>query len=104
MSMTSMNISLPEELEEYVEERTHSGYSTPSEYVRELIREDQKRRAKERLEALLLEGLNSGDPIPADAKFWTELKREAVAKLNSPQEDAQMIHPVSRVLAPGSTC
>ncbi len=81
MSMTSMNISLPEELKEYVEERTHSGYSTPSEYVRELIREDQKRRSKERLEALLLEGLNSGDPIPADVKFWTELKREAVAKL-----------------------
>jgi antitoxin ParD1/3/4 len=81
MSMTSMNISLPEELKEYVEERIHSGYSTPSEYVRELIREDQKRRAKERLEALLLEGLNSGDPIPADAKFWAELKREAVARL-----------------------
>jgi Arc/MetJ-type ribon-helix-helix transcriptional regulator len=25
----------------YVEEQTQSGYSTPSEYVRELIREDQ---------------------------------------------------------------
>ncbi len=65
--MTSMNISLPEELKEYAEERTHSGYSTPSEYVRELTREDQKRRAKERLDALLLEGLTSGDPIPAKA-------------------------------------
>src|SRR5229473_618018 len=53
------------------------------EHLRELIREDQKRRSKERLEALLLEGLDSGDPIPADAKFWTELKREAVAKLAS---------------------
>jgi antitoxin ParD1/3/4 len=81
MSMTSMNISLPEELKEYVEEQTQSGYSTPSEYVRELIREDQKRRAKERLDSLLLEGLNSGDPIPANAKFWAELKREALAKL-----------------------
>jgi antitoxin ParD1/3/4 len=78
--MTSMNISLPEELKEYVEERTHSGYSTPSEYVRELIREDQKRRAKERLDALLFEGLNSG---PANAAFWTELKREAMAKLEA---------------------
>jgi antitoxin ParD1/3/4 len=76
-----MNISLPEELKEYVEEQTQSGYSTPSEYVRELIREDQKRRAKQRLHALLLEGLNSGDPIPANARFWTELKREALAKL-----------------------
>jgi antitoxin ParD1/3/4 len=81
MSMTSMNISLPESLKEYVEEQTQSGNSTPSEYVRELIREDQKRRAKQRLDALLLEGLNSGDPIPANARFWTELKREALAKL-----------------------
>jgi antitoxin ParD1/3/4 len=76
-----MNISLPDELKAYVEEQLQGGYSTPSEYVRELIREDQKRRAKERLETQLLEGLNSGEPIPADAAFWTELKREAVARL-----------------------
>jgi hypothetical protein len=25
---------------------------------------------------LLLEGLNSGDPIPANPEYWTELKRE----------------------------
>ena len=78
-----MNISLPEELKDYVEEQTRSGYSTPSEFVRELIREDQKRRAKERLDTLLLEGLDSGDPIPANAEFWTELKREAMAKLKA---------------------
>ena len=44
-------------------------------------RDAQKRRARERLDALLLEGLNSGDPIPANAKFWTDLNREALAKL-----------------------
>ena len=78
-----MNVSLPEELKEYVEAQTKSGYSTPSEYVRELIRQDQKRRAKDKLNALLLEGLDSGDPIPVNAKFWTELKREALAKLEA---------------------
>ena len=81
--MTSMNVSLPEELKEYVEAQTKSGYSTPSEYVRELIRGDQKRRAKEKLDTLLLEGLNSGDSIPVDATFWRELKQEALAKLES---------------------
>lgn len=81
MAMTSMNVSLPEELKEYVEAQTKSGYSTPSEYVRELIREDQKRRAKERLDTLLLEGLDSGDPLPATPAFWDELKQEALAKL-----------------------
>ncbi len=83
MSMTSMNVSLPEELKEYVEAQTKSGYSTPSEYVRELIREDQKRRAKAKLDALLLEGLHSGDSVPMDAKFWAELKQGALSKLAS---------------------
>ena len=79
--MTSMNVSLPEELKDYVEQQAKGGYSTPSEYIRELIRADQKCRAKERLDALLLEGLSSGDPVPVNAKFWAELKREAMARL-----------------------
>jgi len=78
-----MNISLPEELKEFAEAQIKRGYSTPSEYVRELIREDRKRKAKEELDALLLEGLNSGDPVPADARFWAALKQEALAKLES---------------------
>ena len=81
--MTSMNVSLPEDLKEYMEAQTKTGYSTPSEYVRELIRGDQKRRAKDKLDALLLEGLNSGEPIPVDARFWSDLKQEALAKLES---------------------
>jgi antitoxin ParD1/3/4 len=79
--MTSMNVSLPEELKAYIEQQTKSGYSTPSEYVRELIRGDQKRRAQERLDLLLLEGLDSGEPLPATPVFWADLKRDAMAKL-----------------------
>jgi antitoxin ParD1/3/4 len=81
MAMTSLNVSLPQQLKDYVEQQTRAGYSTPSEYVRELIREDQKRRAKERLDSLLLEGLDSGEPLPAGPAFWDELKRDALAKL-----------------------
>jgi antitoxin ParD1/3/4 len=45
MSMTSLNISLPEALKEYVEGQVASGdWGTPSEYVRELIRQDKERR------------------------------------------------------------
>ncbi len=45
MSMTSLNISLPEVLKAYVEGQVASGdWSTPSEYVRELIRQDKERR------------------------------------------------------------
>ena len=45
MPMTSLNISLPEALKAYVEGQIASGdWGTPSEYVRELIRQDKERR------------------------------------------------------------
>jgi antitoxin ParD1/3/4 len=45
MPMTSLNISLPEALKQYVEGQVASGdWGTPSEYVRELIRKDKERR------------------------------------------------------------
>jgi antitoxin ParD1/3/4 len=45
MAMTSLNISLPEALKEYVEGQVASSdWRTPSEYVRELIRQDKERR------------------------------------------------------------
>ncbi len=40
-----MNVPLPGNLKEYAEAQTRYGYSIPSEYVRELIREDWKRKA-----------------------------------------------------------
>jgi antitoxin ParD1/3/4 len=45
MVMTSLNISLPAALKQYVEGQVASGdWGTPSEYVRELIRQDKERR------------------------------------------------------------
>lgn len=59
--MTSLNISLPEQLRTYVESQVDTGdYGTPSEYVRELIRRDKEGRMR-RLEGDLLEALRSGD-------------------------------------------
>ena len=43
--MTSLNVSLPETLKRYIEGQVASGdWGTPSEYVRELIRQDKERR------------------------------------------------------------
>ena len=43
--MTSLNISLPGPLKQYVEGQVASGdWGTPSEYIRELIRQDKERR------------------------------------------------------------
>jgi len=52
--MTSLNISLPEALKAYVEGQVASGdWGTPSEYIRELIRQDKERRLASLEQALL---------------------------------------------------
>ena len=67
MSTTTMNVSLPETMKSFVEERLASdGYGTASEYIRDLIRADQKRRAEAQLETLLLERLQSNGAIEFD--------------------------------------
>ena len=83
MSMTSLNISLPSSLKEFVEAQVHkSGFSTPSEYIRNLVRDDQKRRAEEKLEALLLKGLNSGKPIEITPEYWEKKRTQLIARHN----------------------
>ena len=84
--MKSINISLPDSMRAYVEEQVASGgYSTASEYFRSLVRLDQKRKAQERLENLLLEGLNSGEATPMTDKDWQDIRqvvREKIAQQN----------------------
>lgn len=79
MSQETMNIALPDAMKEFVLQLISEGnYSTASEYVRDLIRADQKRRADDRLEALLLEGLDSKS-APMTKADWKAI-REEVAK------------------------
>ena len=79
--MTTLNISLPKSMRTFVESQIKAGgYSTASEYVRDLIRDATKRAAREKLEELLLEGINRGPGIPMDDAFWEE--RRATLKRN----------------------
>lgn len=74
--MTSMNISLSEEMKEFIEaQMTAEGYASASEYLRSLIREAQRRRAKQELEARLREALESGPATPMTRDDWNELER-----------------------------
>ena len=79
--MQTMNISLPDPMKQYVEEQVTAGaYSSASEYVRELVRADQKRNAKEKLEQLLLSALNSGDPIEITPEMVDEVRKRLRAR------------------------
>lgn len=69
--MTTVNISLPEDLQLFIDEQIAGGnYSTASEYIHHLIRQAQQQAERERIETLLLEGLESGEPIEVTDEWW----------------------------------
>ena len=76
--MTTMNISLPDEMRAFIEEQiAREGYASASEYFRALVREAQRRQAKLELEAKLLEGLQ-GTPTRMTRMDWQSIEREAM--------------------------
>ena len=82
--MQAMNISLPDHLKEFVDLQAGSGrYSSPSEYVRDLIDDDEKRKAQEELEALLREGIQSGDPSELSPQDWQDIRAEALKQFEA---------------------
>ncbi len=78
MSTVTMNISLTGDLKSFVDTRiAKRGYSSASEYMRDLIRRDEERASEERFKSLIEEGLESGtDPRP-----WSELRGELFGKI-----------------------
>jgi antitoxin ParD1/3/4 len=71
-----MNISLPENLKEFVESQVQSGdYSSVSEFMRTLVRREQKDRDREQLELRILEGLGSGDAVEVTPAMWNQLRQ-----------------------------
>ncbi|MDX2267699.1 MAG: type II toxin-antitoxin system ParD family antitoxin [Bryobacter sp.] len=79
-----MNISLPDQLKEFVDEQVGSGrYSSVSEYVRDLIRGDEKRKAQDKLEALLLAGMESGAATEMTPGDWGEIRAEAIRQFEA---------------------
>lgn len=78
--MESMNISLPDPLKRFVEAQISSGrYGSVSEYMRELIRLDEKRKAQERLEGFLMDGLSSS-VSEMKAKDWDDLRKNVMSR------------------------
>ena len=76
MTTVTMNVSLTEDLKAFVDARVKArGYSSYSEYVRDLVRKDEERAQEERFKAMLEEGLQSG----AEGE-WDELRTAFLAE------------------------
>jgi antitoxin ParD1/3/4 len=79
--MSNLNVSLPEAMKQYIENEVKRGaYSTPSEFVRELVRDFQRRKAAEN-EGRLLDALLDGTPI-ADDPTLQALQKKLRARID----------------------
>ena len=82
--MASVNLRLPEELQRFVNEQVEVGeFDGAGAYIKALIARAKK--GKEKLEALLIEGLDSGDPIPLDSDEWNRIRGEGNQRLSNGQ-------------------
>ncbi|MBP6002132.1 MAG: hypothetical protein KA746_01740 [Pyrinomonadaceae bacterium] len=75
MATSTLNISLPDSMRQYVTKKIETeGYGTISEYIRELIRADQ-RAENSRFESLIAEAYASGEPTPLTKSDIDEARR-----------------------------
>jgi antitoxin ParD1/3/4 len=78
-----LNISLPNQIIDFIERQAIAdGFNTPSEYVFHiLLREQERIGQQERVESLLIEGLDSGASIEVTDDWWNS-KRAALDALH----------------------
>lgn len=82
-----MNISLPNELKQFVDLRLQTqAYSSSSEYVRALIRND---RDREDMRAFMLKGMQSPSIGAFDDAYLENLKQRVLAKQAALNEHLQ---------------
>jgi antitoxin ParD1/3/4 len=73
-----LNISLPTQIIDFIKRQAISdGFNTPSEYVSHIILREQERLAQQqRIESLLIEGLDSGNSIEATDDWWNSKRAD----------------------------
>jgi antitoxin ParD1/3/4 len=77
--LTSLHVSLPEDLKDFVrQEVAEGGYSTPSDFVRTVLRERREQKLRRGIDAALVASLET----PAEEvtpEYLTSIRREAQA-------------------------
>lgn len=77
--MASVNLNLPDDLQQFVDGQVAAGdFDGASSYIETLIARAKK--GKEKLEALLIEGLDSGEPVALDADEWSRIRAEVTER------------------------
>jgi|tagenome__1003787_1003787.scaffolds.fasta_scaffold18004542_1 antitoxin ParD1/3/4 len=83
----SIVVQLPDTAQSFVDEQVASGrFTSPSEFIANLVEQARRQAAHERVEKLLLEGLDSGPGIEVTPEFWQKKKGEWTQKYGRPDK------------------
>ena len=73
--------ALPEPIRQYIDEQVPSGaYGSPIDCICGLVRDAQRRAAKDRLKAKVLDTLQNSDLTEMTAEDWAEIRRDLKSK------------------------
>ncbi len=80
-TLASLNISLPDALKKFIEAEVKRGaYSTPSEYVRALVRAEQQRQLREQIDRNLLKAIDNGEATDMTQGDWEKIRQRVFAE------------------------
>jgi antitoxin ParD1/3/4 len=90
--LTSLNVSLPEDLKEFVrQEVAEGGYSTPSDFVRTVLRERRAKKLREPLDETLLASLKTpGEEVTPE--YLASLRQEAKELISRKEASGRKSH------------
>ncbi len=90
MANASLTISLPRGMKDFIEAQLREGtFSTPSEYVRSLIRSDQERVSRRALEAFIWGGFR-GKALPKlDDEDWSAIQAFILQRTSSKRSNGR---------------
>ena len=79
--MNQLNISLSDSMNTFINEQAdRQGYPSANDYICSLITEAQKKVDEERLEKMLIEGLESGESIKVTDEWWKEKRSKLIGR------------------------
>jgi antitoxin ParD1/3/4 len=79
-----MNISLPAPLKGWIEQQVEErGYSTASEFVRDVLRREQELSLRATIDSRLIQAIESGESTPMAAKDWQRIRTEGQKRARS---------------------
>ncbi len=84
-----MNISLPAPLKLWIEQQVDErGYSTASEFVRDVMRREQEQAARSAIDARLVAAIDSGESTPMTANDWRRIRSEGLKQAQNSKSRA----------------